>query len=61
MITTVIITLGNWSIPDVGMEKEHRGHVTLLCSPGSGRMLPHSGQKFGSPPKHDISKRKSVS
>lgn len=36
------------------MAKEQREHITLLCIPARGRMLPHSGQKFGSPAKHDI-------
>lgn len=39
----------------MGIAKEQRGHRTVFCIPGRGRMFPHSGQKFGSPPKHDIS------
>lgn len=42
-------------LPDMGIAKEQRGHRTVFCIPGRGRMFPHSGQKFGSPPKHDIS------
>lgn len=41
-------------LPATGIEKEQRGHRTVSCIPGRGRMFPHSGQKFGSPPKHDI-------
>lgn len=41
--------------PATGMQKEQRGQQTVSCIPGRGRMFPHSGQKLGSPPKHDIS------
>lgn len=42
-------------VPATGMQKEQRGQRTVSCIPGRGRMFPHSGQKLGSPPKHDIS------
>lgn len=48
---------GRSSVPDTGMEKEQRGQRTVSWSPGSGRMFPHSGQKFRSDVKQDISAR----
>lgn len=44
-------------LPAAGMEKQQRGQRTESCSPGTGRMLPHSGQKFRSEEKHDMTAR----
>ena len=43
------------NLPRTEIIKAHRGHVMVSGAPGKGRTLPHSGQKFGSPLKQDIS------
>lgn len=42
------------SLPVTGVQKLQRGQRTVLDSPGSGRTLPQSGQKFGSRSDEDI-------
>lgn len=51
MLTHTLI----WNLPDTGILKEQPGQHTTSGIPGRGRTFPHSGQKFGPPPKHDIS------